>query len=105
VRLRVNILRRKVTVASQLRQRVGIHLGKVEALTNRSGRDPHSPAWTEYWMNGCHKAFEEGEVPKKAIPLEAIRAWMQARWDRLGTARGRRHEHPDGGYPLNQRKK
>jgi membrane-bound lytic murein transglycosylase len=32
-------------------------------------------------MNECHKTFEEGEVPKNAIPLEATRAWMRAQPD------------------------
>lgn len=63
---------------SDLRRR----LRKLEAtFTDRSGLVPHSPPWKEYWMNECHRTFDEGEVPKKAIPLEAIRAWMQAQPD------------------------
>jgi hypothetical protein len=58
-------------------------LRRLEAeLTDSSGLIPHSAAWIDYWMKEVDKAVtERGSGPKRAIPLEAIHAWMQAQPD------------------------
>jgi hypothetical protein len=60
---------------SNLRRR----LNKLQAsFIDASGFAPHSPAWLNYWMEECGKAFGDRSGPPKRVPLEAIRAWLEA---------------------------
>ena len=57
-------------------------LRKLELVwTDGSGLVPHSPAWMDYWMKECERAFADEGGPRKLIPLEAFRAWLQAQPD------------------------
>jgi hypothetical protein len=58
-------------------------LRKLESeLTDSSGLVPHSPAWTQYWNREILKLVgDDRDAPKQQIPLEAVRAWMQAQPD------------------------
>lgn len=54
-------------------------LRKLEAsFTDRSGLIPHSPAWMRYWTQELENALANDQWPKKPIPLEVVRAYMQA---------------------------
>ncbi len=54
-------------------------LDKLQAtFTDASGFAPHSPAWLKYWMEEVGKTIADRDRRPRRIPLETIRAWMQA---------------------------
>ena len=52
---------------------------KLEAhLTDPSGLVPHTQVWMRYWTQELENALANDERPKKPIPLEVARAYLQA---------------------------
>jgi hypothetical protein len=81
----------------------GRRIRKLEAqLTDSSGLVPHSPAWMDYWMKEVDQVLaENGPGPRKLIPLEAFRAWIQAQPD--SDANTTSQPDSDGEYDLEPR--
>jgi hypothetical protein len=53
-----------------------------EKLTDGSGRVPHTPEWTAYWMAEMDRFVARDHAgPRLNVPLEALCAWMRAQPD------------------------
>jgi uncharacterized protein Usg len=51
-------------------------------MTDPSGLVPHVKKWLEYWTARIDEILEqENSSHRKIIPIEAVRAWMQAQPD------------------------